>query len=68
MKDKKRAFNVRFTPQTYQWVKDKADDLGVTMNGYINMLVSNSMKAEELQKQIPGIFEKLEEYKGLLDK
>lgn len=68
MDNKKIAINIRFNPPTYEWLKGKSSELGISMGGYINTLVANAMKAEELQKQIPGIFEKLEEYKGLLDK
>ena len=43
----KKRLNLQMNEELKEWCEDKAEELGLSMNGFINMVLSNLKKTDE---------------------
>lgn len=48
---KKVKWGIAVTPAQKAWVVDKARELGLSQSGYVSLLISEAMKADEREEK-----------------
>jgi len=60
MKKELKRLNVRIGDEMYNWLKDKSEELNISINSLVILAINNYIREETVIPNIPKMLEKLD--------